>query len=118
MNYIKYDDYDLLWLFENEPTDCVGEPLADIKSYSKIDDKGLELNLRIDTYANQCDVRLYFNEVKIFNASLKYVTSLKKHDETLIINVKEEPVLKLKFKNQLAVELISVEDRKWYKDYS
>lgn len=112
---IKYDEYDLLWLFESEPRvfDDHGYD-GNVHCCRSLNDFKIIFNF--DKYEHSGWVILNYLNNCIFAADFKKITSLQKYEESLIISVKEEPVLKLNFKNQLAIELISEEDKKWYKD--
>lgn len=112
---IEYDEYDLLWLFESEPKIFEDHGYDGHVRYCK-NLNNFELHVNFDRYEEWGWVHLRYLNNCVFSADLNEITSLKKHEENLIISVKEEPILKLEFKNQLAVELISEKDKKWYKD--
>lgn len=112
---MKYDEYDLLWLFECEPQILEYNGYDGDICYCK-NLNNFELKVNFDRYEECGHVYLNYLNNCIFAADFKEITGLQKYEESLIISVKEEPVLKLNFKNQLAIELISEEDKKWYKD--
>lgn len=116
---ITCDKCDLLWLFESEPINDSDELLAGIMDYSIADNNGFELSLGIDIYAEHCSIILSFNEMCIFHAWLEKVTSLIKYEdkEELIVSVKNEPLLKLKFKKDFCIELIPDKEKETYKYY-
>lgn len=112
---MKYDEYDLLWLFESEPEifedNGYDGNMCCCKSLNNF-----KITLNFDRYEEWGWVHLSYLNNCVFAADFNEITSLQKHEESLIISVKGEPILKLEFKNQLAVELISEKDKQWYKD--
>ena len=114
---IKYEAYELLELFENEPDDIVGEPLAGLRWYSK-KVNGFELNLWFNLHENKCNISITYNNGfdVVFKGSFNNITQFKKYENDLIIIVKDEPTIKLRFKKQLSVELITEEEKERYKN--
>ena len=111
---IEYDEYDLIWLFESEPKIFeYGGYDGNVRYCKSLND--FELMINFDRYEEWGHVYLSYLDDCVFTADFSEITSLQKYDENLIIIVKEEPILKLIFKKQLAVELISDEDKEWYK---
>ena len=112
---MEYDEYDLLWLFESEPEIYEDDGYDGHVRYCK-KLNNFKLSVNFDRYEEWGWVTLnYFNSC-VFSADFNEITSLQKYEENLIISVKEEPILKLKFKNQLAVELISEKEKEIYRD--
>lgn len=114
---MKYNEYDLLWLFEGEPIkggdfgDYDGRLDYSIKKLS-----GVELKLFIDIYEETCSIYILVNGSNVFSADLNKVTSLIKNDNNLIISVNNEPFIILIFSRGLEVELISDEQKSIYTD--
>jgi hypothetical protein len=70
--FIKYDEYELLELFENEPV-VIGDKEAGMFIYSKNDDLGFKLVLTISIYEKECGLSLNYKNFKssIFDFKLK-----------------------------------------------
>lgn len=107
---MKYNKLDLVWLFEKEPicSEKVGT-YDGIFNYSKKCD-GFKLQIVFDIYENWINVYLEYFDKALFSANLICVTELLRCEENLIISVKDVPTLKLKFKEQLSVELLSLNE--------
>ena len=111
---IEYDEYDLIWLFESEPEIFEDHGYdGNVRCCKSLNN--FEIILDFDRYEEWGWVHLNYLDNCLFTADFHEITALQKYDENLIIIVKEEPILKLIFKKQLAVELISDEDKEWYK---
>lgn len=102
---IKYEEYELLELFMNEPFHI--EPCDKMPLYFIKDKKGFKLIMSMSVYEKTCSVAITFNDLIVFSADFENVTSLKKHEKNfLIININDEPKIRLNFLKQLGVELI------------
>ncbi|MCR3761848.1 hypothetical protein KYB31_23005 [Clostridium felsineum] len=103
--YIKYDEYDLLELFCNEPVSIreieVGEFI-----YSLKDDRGFEIVMFIDVYGRVCEVTITYQELIVFTCKIENVESINKVNDEMVINDKNKGILKVKFKKQIGVELL------------
>ena len=65
------------------------------------------MEISFDVYENWLNVYLKYLGNIVFNASLEKITALSRCEENLIVEMENVPILKLGFKNQLSVELIS-----------
>ncbi|MGX9290925.1 hypothetical protein ACSLGF_06800 [Bacillus sp. A015] len=104
--FIKYDEYDLLELFQSEPVSITGNLDDGELIYTYKDDLNFKLILSLDVYKQTSSISITFNDFVVFSGEFSHVTSIKKHDRTLIMYVKEEERLKVKFYNQVGAELI------------
>ena len=100
--FIKYDEYELLELFESEPT-VISEGMF---IYTKRNSKGLKVVLSLSVYENECDISLCLDDDVIFESSLKDVeylysesNSLRLHqtgkDKDYIIHFKDSFLVKI-----------------------
>ena len=104
---MKYNELDLLWLFESDPICSAKVDEYDgIFKYLK-KSNGFEMEISFDVYENWLNVYLKYLGNIVFNASLEKITALSRCEENLIVEMENVPILKLGFKNQLSVELIS-----------
>ncbi|GAA0086287.1 hypothetical protein UT300007_27260 [Clostridium sp. CTA-7] len=103
--FIKYDEYELLELFCNEPI-SVGEVEAGELIYSLKDDKGFEIVMFMDVYRKICEVTITFQELIVFTCKIENVESINKIGDEMIMNDKSKSILKVKFKKQIGVELL------------
>lgn len=76
--YIKYDEYELLELFENEPVSVFDEE-AGVFIYSRIDNLGFKLVMTMSIYEFECNISLNYDSYQkpIFEFKLKDVDSIK-----------------------------------------
>ncbi|KHD35374.1 hypothetical protein NL50_13770 [Clostridium acetobutylicum] len=102
---IKYDEYELLELFCNEPV-SIGEVEAGELIYSLKDDKGFEIVMFMDVYRKICEVTITYQELIVFTCKIEDVESLSKVDDYMVINSRTKSILKVKFKKQIGVELL------------
>jgi hypothetical protein len=96
--FIKFDEYDLLELFEKEPT-LIAEKEAGLFIYSKIDNHGFKLLLNLSIYENQCNISLDYHEMVIFDIKLQEVESIKSDGSQLRIkreNIDRDVVVEFK----------------------
>lgn len=104
--FIKYDEYELLELFLSEPI-CIADSLeAGELIYSYKDNKGFKLSLAMDVYRQTCSLSITYNDFTVFTSDLKDVTSMKKIENDMIISVDDNEKLKVKFLEQVGVELL------------
>ena len=84
---IIYDEYELLELFESEPTSIADDPKAGLMMYSKKDDFGFEIIMTLSIYECNCILSLNYKEYEtsIFNFELKNVEKILCKNELLII---------------------------------
>ncbi|ADF38672.1 hypothetical protein [Priestia megaterium] len=83
---MKYDEYELLELFEDEPLVMVDEQTG-MFMYSKDDDHGFHLLLVMSVHKNQCSVSLGYNHFKglIFDFELEDISEIKGKNNRLTI---------------------------------
>ncbi len=84
--FIKYDEYELLELFEKEPV-VIGDEEAGMFIYSKNDDLGFKLVLTISIYEKQCNLSLNYQSlaIPIFEFNLLEIDALICEDQKLKI---------------------------------
>lgn len=103
--YIKYDEYELLELFCNEPV-SIGDLESGELIYSLKDNKGFEIVMFMDVYRKICEVTITFQELIVFTCKIEDVESINKVNDEMIITDKNKSILKVKFNKQIGVELI------------
>ncbi|TRW22098.1 hypothetical protein FL857_11810 [Criibacterium bergeronii] len=103
--YIKFDEFELLELFGNEPV-SIGDLEAGELIYSLSDDKGFKIVMFMNVYENVCEISIDYQELNVFTCRIEKVVSINKVNDEMIINNEEKNVLKVKFKNQIGVELL------------
>ncbi|MDA7028017.1 hypothetical protein PJ311_15700 [Bacillus sp. CLL-7-23] len=104
--FIKYDEYELLELFESEPDSIADDPDAGILIYSYKDNQDFELILTLDVYQLTCSLGITYKDFIVFSADFQNVTSIKKVENFLVISIGEEEKIKVKFTKQVGVELL------------
>lgn len=104
--FIKYDEYDLLELFQSEPVSISGNIDDGELIYIYKDEQNFKLILTLDVYRQTISLSITFNDYVVFTGDLNNVTSIKKDDKLMIICVEEEEKLKIKFYKQVGVELL------------
>ncbi|TDL32830.1 hypothetical protein E2R51_09165 [Jeotgalibacillus sp. S-D1] len=104
--YIQYDEFDLLELFLKEPISISGDINSGelIYSYRNVD--SFEIVLTMDVYRQECSLSITYKDATIFTEDLKNVTSIIKKETELFIYLDKDPKLKVKFLNQVGVELL------------
>jgi len=103
--YIKYDEYELLELFNSEPI-SIGSIEEGELIYSNKDNQGFSITLFINVYAQLSELTLSYKENTVFNCKLKKVVSINKSDKDMIINSEDEKKIRVKFYPQMGVELL------------
>ncbi|MBE5100325.1 hypothetical protein [Priestia aryabhattai] len=83
---MKYDEYEMLELFEDEPLVMIDEQTG-IFTYRKIGDYGFKLSLTISVHESQCSVSLSYKHFKglIFNFELEDINQIKGENNSLKI---------------------------------
>jgi len=104
--FIKYDEYDLLELFQSEPVSITGNIDDGELIYSYKDDQNFKVILTLDVYKQTSSLSITFNDSIVFTGDFNNVASIKKNDKTMVMNVGEEEKIKVKFYKQLGVELL------------
>lgn len=104
--FIKYDEYELLDLFQSEPVSITGNIDDGELIYTYKDDQNFKVILTLDVYQQTSSLSITFNDSIVFTGDLNNVTSIKKDDKVMVINVGEEEKLKVKFYKQVGVELL------------
>jgi len=104
--FIKYDEYDLLELFQSEPVSITGNLDDGALIYTYKDDQNFKVILTLDVYQQTSCLSITFNDAIVFTGDFNNVTSIKKDDKVMVINVGEEEKLKVKFYKQVGVELL------------
>lgn len=103
--YIKYDEFELLELFCNEPV-SIGDLEAGELIYSLKDNKGFEIVMFMDIYRKKCEVTITYQQLTVFTCNIENVESINKVNDEMVINNQERSIMKVKFKNQIGVELL------------
>lgn len=104
--FIKYDEYDLLELFLKEPISIPDDLDAGELIYTYTDGQNFKLILAMDVYRQTCSLSVAYNDSIVFTGDFNNVTSITKVDNSMLINVNDEERLKVKFTNQIGVELL------------
>lgn len=104
--FIKYDEYDLLELFQSEPVSISGNIDDGELIYTYKDDQNFKVILTLDVYQQTSSLTITFNDSIVFSGDLNNVSSIKKDGKVMVINVGEDEKLKVKFDKQVGVELL------------
>lgn len=106
MRKIKFDEFDLLELFESEPTYVHGDEQAGVFMYSKKDLKDVTLVFIFDVYESYCEfsLNLYEGRHTICEYRVDNVKSLNKVGENLnIVSKDDNEVVKISFKPNITI---------------
>lgn len=104
--YIKYDEYEMLEVFNSEPI-SVGSVEEGELIYSYKDNQSFSVTLFINVYAQLAELTISYKENIVFNSNIKAVRAIEKVDGALIIDSSDEKRIKLKFYPQVGVELLN-----------
>src|SRR5699024_512447 len=104
--YIKYNEYDLLELFESKPISITGSIEDGQLIYSYENNQNFKVILTLDLYKQTSAVEVTYNDFVMYSSEINNVTSIKKIGEALIINVHEKETIKIKFHPQIGAELM------------
>ena len=104
--FIKYDEYDLLELFQSEPVSVSGNIDDGKLIYTYKDDQNFKVILTLDVYQQTSSLTITFNDSIVFSGELNNVSSIKKDGKVMVINVGGDEKLKVKFYKQVGVELL------------
>ena len=104
--FIKYDEYDLLELFQSEPVSISGNIDDGELIYTYKDDQNFKVILTLDVYQQTSSLTITFNDSIVFTGDLNNVSSIKKDGKVMVINVGGDEKLKVKFYKQVGVELL------------
>lgn len=87
---IKYDEYEMLELFESEPTPIFEEEQG-IFQYKKEDEAGIQLIFIMSIYERQCRFSLNIKklESRLVEFELNNLVELAKSEERLLLYTKE-----------------------------
>ena len=100
--YIKYDYFEMLEFFENEPI-SIGEDGAGEMIYSMQDDHQFKMVLMVDIYENKIDISINYNDDTIFSGEFGGVLEIRKDEDVILIDLEGEKRLVLKKYNCLGV---------------
>lgn len=89
--YIKYDEYELLELFANEPI-AIDEKETGIFLYNQEDSYGFKLSMYISIYEYTCSISLSHRDLTkpIFDIGLNDVKCIKGKNDRLVIQQSDE----------------------------
>nr|WP_318539753.1 hypothetical protein [Terribacillus saccharophilus] len=104
--FTKYNEYELLELFQSEPVSISGNTDDGELIYTYKDDKGFKVILTLDTYQQLLTLSITYNDLVVFTGELTSVTSIRKSEEAMLIEVDHQDKLRVKFSNQVGVELL------------
>ncbi|MGE7978336.1 hypothetical protein [Psychrobacillus sp. NPDC093200] len=104
--FIKYDEYDLLGLFQSEPVSITGNIDDGELLYTYKDETNFKVILTLDVYKQTSSLSITFNDSIVFTGDFNNVTNIKKDDKAFLIYVGEEARIKVKFYKQIGVELL------------
>ncbi|MFD1425586.1 hypothetical protein [Kroppenstedtia sanguinis] len=105
MDYIKYNEYELLELFESEP-EPLHEEEAGMLYYTHKDHHGFEAVMYISIYENYCRLSVSHENLEkpIFQLELHEVQSIKGKEDRLIITRKGKENIVFFFKPNCSLE--------------
>ena len=103
---IKYDEYDLLELFQSEPVSISGNIDDGELIYTYKDDQNFKVILTLDVYQQTSSLTITFSDSIVCSGKLNNVSSIKKDGKVMVINVGGDEKLKVKFYKQVGVELL------------
>ncbi|EOQ22281.1 hypothetical protein COE20_28645 [Bacillus cereus] len=102
---IKYDEYELLELFESEPEDFLIEG-AGVYLYRKIDSLGFKLIMIMSVYENTVNLSLSYNEGCVFDVNMESVERVYTRNDILHIQCSEEKkAIEVRFKPHFAINI-------------
>ncbi|MGG1549286.1 hypothetical protein ABE347_17625 [Bacillus paralicheniformis] len=104
--FIKYNEYDLLELFESEPASIADDPEAGEFIYTYKDNQNFKLILTLDVYQLTCSLDITYKDFGVFTGVFQNVTSIKKVENFMVVSIGEEERIKVKFTKQVGVELL------------
>ncbi|OJT58602.1 hypothetical protein [Bacillus licheniformis] len=104
--FIKYNEYDLLELFESEPVNIADDPEAGELIYTFKDNQNFKLILTLDVYQLTCSLDITYKDFLVFTGVFQNITSIKKVEDFMVISIGEEKRIKVKFTKQIGVELL------------
>ena len=104
--YIKYDEYEMLEVFNSEPI-SVGSIEEGELIYSYKDNRDFSVTLFMNVYAQLAELTISYKENIVFNSNIKEVKTIEKVEGALIIDSSDEKRIKLKFYPQVGVELLN-----------
>lgn len=81
--FIKYDEFELLELFLNEPESLTGDMEDGEVSYTAKVQSGFELTVFIHTYQLECEIYLSYKDKDIFSAVFQNVSKIIKKDSIM-----------------------------------
>lgn len=82
--FIKFNDFDMLDFFDNEPI-CVGEEGEAIFIYSINGNNQFSMTLTVDTYAKQVGISISYIDNIIFDGEFNNVRKIKKESNIMIV---------------------------------
>jgi hypothetical protein len=103
---IKYDQYDLLELFQSEPISVSGNADDGELIYTYKDSQNFEVVLMLDAYQQLLNLSILFQDYTVFTGEFKNVTELKKTEEAMLIEIDKVNKVRVKFRKQVGVELL------------
>lgn len=104
--YIKYDEYEMLEVFNSEPI-SVGSVEEGELIYSYKDNQDFSVTLFMNVYAQLAELTISYKENIVFTSNIKEVKTIEKVEGALIIDSSDEKRIKLKFYPQVGVELLN-----------
>lgn len=107
MSFIKYNENDLMELFQSEPVSVFGNMDAGGLIYTYKDNNNFKIILSLDVYRQSINLSIAYNDINVFTGELLNVTSITKIEESMLVKVNNENKLEVKFSNQVGVELLS-----------
>lgn len=111
MRKIKFDEYELLELFESEPVVVHGDYQAGVFMYAKDDAKGVNIVFTFDVYQCYCEFSLNIDNGKytICEYKLNNVASLEKVGESLsIISKDDDEIVRINFQPSTAIGIVEI----------
>lgn len=95
--FIKYDEFELLELFLNEPESLTGDMEDGEVSYTAKVQSGFELTVFIHTYQLECGIYLSYKDKDIFSAELQNVSKIIKKDSIMSFESNSKEIAEIYF---------------------
>ena len=100
--FIRFDDLDLKDFFESEPI-SIGEDGEATFIYSIMDSHLFSMTLVVETYTKRIDISVMQNNNTIFEGQFENVSTIRKNEDVLLVEMEDEKRLVIKKSQCLGV---------------
>lgn len=107
MSFIKYNENDLLELFQSDPVCIFGNIDAGGLIYTYKDNRDFKVILSLDVYKQSISLSIIYNDLIVFTGDFANVTSLRKTEGNMLVQVDTQDRLQVRFSPQVGVRLLS-----------